>query len=69
MYVLIGKEKFNQCNILKNQLDEKGIQYHYVGMLEMPHKTMTCLNMYCRSYPMVLSVYYFSTFFMRHWNI
>ena len=54
MYVLIGKEKFNQCSILKNQLDKKGIQYHYVDMLEMPHKTMTCLTMYCRSYPMVL---------------
>ena len=27
MYVLIGKEKCNQCNILKNLLVEKGIQY------------------------------------------
>ena len=25
MCVLIGKEKCNQCNILKNVLDEKGI--------------------------------------------
>jgi hypothetical protein len=39
MYVLIGKEncnlgkeKCNQCNILKNLLDEKGIQYHYVDL-------------------------------------
>ena len=45
MYVLIGKEKCNQCNILKNLLDEQGIQYHYVDMLEMPHKTMTYLKM------------------------
>jgi hypothetical protein len=29
MYVLIGKEKCNQCNIL----DEKGKRYHYVDML------------------------------------
>ena len=41
MYALIGKEKCNKCNILKNLFDEKGIQYHYVDMLEMPHKTMT----------------------------
>jgi glutaredoxin len=33
MYVLIVKEKCNQCNMLKNLLDEKGIQYHYVDML------------------------------------
>ena len=32
MYVLIGKEKCNQCNILKNLLDEKGIQYHDVNV-------------------------------------
>ena len=62
MYVLIGKEKCNQCNTLKNLLDEKGIRYHYLDMLEMPHKTMTYLKMHCGSYPMVLSVHYFSTF-------
>ena len=60
-YVFIGKEKCNQCNILKNLLDEKGIRYHYLDMLEMPHKTMTFLKMYCRRYPMELSNY-FSTF-------
>ena len=38
MYACIGKEKCNQCNILKNLLDEEGIQYHYVDMLEMPQK-------------------------------
>jgi hypothetical protein len=26
IYVLIGKEKCNRCDILKNLLDEKGIQ-------------------------------------------
>ena len=46
MYVLIGKEKCNRCDVLKNLLDEKGIQYHYVDMMEMPYKTMTYLKMY-----------------------
>ena len=62
MYVLICKEKCNQCNILKNLLDEKGIQYHYLDMLEMPHKTRTYLKMYCSSYPMVFNIKCFSTF-------
>ena len=44
------------------KLDEKGIRNHYLDMLEMPHKTMTYLKMYCSSYPMVLSVNYFSNF-------
>ena len=62
MYVLIGKEKCNQCNILENVLDEKGIQYNYIDMTEMPHKTMTYLRMYCNSFPIVLGVKFFSTF-------
>jgi glutaredoxin len=62
MYVLIGKEKCDQCNILENLLDEKGIRHHCLVMLEMPHKTMTYLKKNCRSYPMVLSVNKFSTF-------
>ena len=62
MYVLIGEEKCNQCNILKNLLDEKGIPYHCVDMLEMPHKNMTYLKMYCSTYPMVLNIKCFSTF-------
>ena len=41
MYVLIGKEKCNRYDIFKNLFDEKGIQYRYVDMMEMPHKTMT----------------------------
>ena len=61
MYVLIGKEKCIQFDILKNLFDEKGIQYHYLDMMEMPHKTLTYLRMYCNSYPMVLSVNCFST--------
>jgi hypothetical protein len=52
----------NRCDILKNLLDEKGIQYHYVDVNNMPHNTMTYLKMYWSSYPMVLGVKYFSTF-------
>ena len=62
MYVLIGKEKCNQCNILKNLLDEKGIQYHDVDVSKIPHELLTYLRMYCNSYPIVLGVKYFSTF-------
>ena len=36
MYVLIGKQKCNRCDILKNLVDEKGIQYHYVDVDDMP---------------------------------
>ena len=28
-------------------IDEEGIQYNYLDMTEMPHKTMTYLRMYC----------------------
>ena len=62
MYVLIGKEKCNQCNILKNLLDEKGIHYHYVDVSKIPHELLTYLRMYCNTYPIVLGVKYFSTF-------
>ena len=63
MYVLIGKEKCNQCNILKNLLDEKGIQYHYLDVSKIPHELLTYLRMYCNTYPIVLGVKYF--FFSR----
>jgi hypothetical protein len=62
MYVLIGKEKGNQCDILKNLLDEKGIQYHYVDVSKIPHELLTYLRMYCNIYPIVLGVKYFITF-------
>jgi glutaredoxin len=52
----------NQCNILKNLLDEKGIQYHYVDVSKIPHELLTYLRMYCNTYPIVLIVKYFSTF-------
>ena len=56
MYVIIGKQKCVQCDVLKNLLDEKGIQYNYLDMTEMPHKTMTYLRMYCNSFPTVLNI-------------
>ena len=75
MYVLIGKEKCNQCNILKNLLDEKGIQYHYLDTSRIPHELLTYLRMCCNTYPIVLGVKYFSTFnetlehFKKHLNL
>ena len=70
MYGTIGKEKYARCDILKNLSDEKGIQYHYLDMMGMPHKIMTYLKMYCTSYPMVLSVNHFSNFddTLEHFN-
>jgi hypothetical protein len=62
MYVLIAKERCKQSDVLKILLDEKEIQYHYLEVLEMPHRTMTYLKMYCRSYPMGLNVNCFSAF-------
>ena len=59
---MIGKEKCARGDIWKNLSDEKGIQYHHIDMMEMPYKIMTYLKMYCTSYPMVLSVNYFSNF-------
>ncbi len=44
MYEIIGKEKYARCDILKNLSDEKGVQYHYLDMMGMPHKIMTYLR-------------------------
>ena len=71
MYVIIGKQKCIQCDELKNLLDEKGIQYNYIDMTEMPHKTMTYLRMYCNSFPIVLNINHsFSNFeeTLTHFN-
>ena len=71
MYVIIGKQKCIQCDELKNLLDEKGVQYNYLDMTEMPHKTMTCLRMYCNSFPIVLNINHsFSNFeeTLTHFN-
>ena len=62
MYVLIGKEKCNQCDILKNLLDEKGTQYHYLDVSKITHELSAYLRMYSSSYPIVLVVQNFSTF-------
>ena len=56
------EEKYTSCDILKSLLDENGIRYQYLDMMEMPHKTMTYLKMHFSSYPMVWSVKCFSTF-------
>ena len=71
MYVIIGKQKCIQCDELKNLLDEKEIQYNYIDMTEMPHKTMTYLRMYCNSFPIVLNINHsFSNFeeILTHFN-
>jgi glutaredoxin len=56
MYVIIGKQKCIQCDELKNLFDEKGIQYNYLEMTEMPHITITYLRMYCNSFQIVLNI-------------
>ncbi len=62
MYVIIVKEKCTRFDILKNLLDDRRIQHNYSDMMEMPHKSMTYLKIYCSSYPMALRVNCFSTF-------
>jgi arsenate reductase-like glutaredoxin family protein len=61
MYVIMGKQKCIQCDELKDLLDEKGIQYNYQDMTEMPHKTMTYLRMHCNSFPIDLLTSFSST--------
>ena len=55
----------------KNLLDEKGIQYNYLDMTEMPHDTMPYLRMSCNSFPIVLNINHsFSNFedILTHFN-
>ena len=54
--IFIGKQKCIQCDESKHLLDEKGMQYDYLDMTEMPHKTMTYFRMYCNSFPIVLNI-------------
>ena len=61
MYLIIGKES-NQCNIIKNLLDEKGIQYTYLDVTELPNKTNQYLKMYSSNYPIILKISHFSSF-------
>ena len=55
LYIYI-KQKCIQCDEFKNILDEKGTQYNYLDMTEMPNKTMTYLRMYCNSFQIVLDI-------------
>ena len=68
MYVTIGKQKCIPCHALKNLLDEKGIQFNYLDMTEMPHKTMIYLRMYCNSIPIVLNINHFIFKLRRDFN-
>ena len=56
MHVIIGRQKCIQCDEFKNILDEKGTQYNYSDMTEMPNKTMSDLRIYCNSFPIVLNI-------------
>ena len=49
------KYKSTRCEMLKNLLDERGIRYQYLDMMEIPHKNVTCLKIYCSICPMVFS--------------
>jgi hypothetical protein len=53
---------YTHTHTLKNLLDEKGIQYHYLDVYKIPHELLTYLRMYSNTYPIVLGVKYFSTF-------
>jgi hypothetical protein len=60
-----------ECHEVKNLLDEKGIQYKYLDMTEMPRKTITYLRMYCNSFPIVLIVNHSFSIFeetLTHFN-
>ena len=57
MYLIIGNDNCNLCNILKNLLDEKGIRYSYIDREVLPQATTGYLKMYCTSYPMILKMY------------
>ena len=56
MYVVMGKQNCIQCEELNNLLEEKGMQFNYLDMTEMPNETMSCLRMYCNRLPMVLNI-------------
>ena len=47
------KYKSTRCDMLKNLLDERGMRYHDLDMMEIPHTNVTCLKIYCSSCPMV----------------
>ena len=62
MYLIIGEDNCNLCNILKNLLDEKGVRYTYLGREVLPPATTGYLKMYCTSYPKILKISHLTTF-------
>jgi glutaredoxin len=40
MYVVMGKQNCIQCEELNNLLEEKGMQFNYLDMTEMPNETI-----------------------------
>ncbi len=54
IYIYIYIEREREREREREILDEKGIQYSYLDMTEMPHKTMTYLRIYCNNFPIVL---------------
>ena len=69
VYVCVYIYTYN-IYILKNLLDEKGIQYNYLDacldacldVSKIPLELLTYLRMYSNTYPTELGVKYFSTF-------
>jgi hypothetical protein len=62
MYLIIGQDNCNLCNIFKNMLDGKGVRYSYLDNEVLPPATTGNLKMYCTSYPMILKISHFSRF-------
>ena len=50
------REEEDTCHMRRRILDQKRIQYNYLDMTKMPHKTMTYLRNYCISFPIVLNI-------------
>jgi hypothetical protein len=46
MYVIIGMQNCVRCDELKTLLDEKGIQYNYLDMTEMPNNPSHQIHIY-----------------------
>ena len=62
MYLIIGNDNCNLCNILKILLDGKGIRYSYLDREDLPQATTGYLKKNCTSYPMILKRSHFTTF-------
>ncbi len=62
MYLFIGKDRCNLCNMLKNLSDEKGIRYSYLDKEDLPQATTGYFKICCTSCPMILKISHFTTF-------